>query len=159
MPARESALEGVVPQLGFLYGPGVPSAEFMLAMLRRRMMAMPRCGQAVVPWVEIGDAVAAFGAALERGRGGEIYNVVDDQSVTIAEFLAELPRVSSAPGPYGMPRWLARLAMPAGAELLGCTTLRVSNAKAKRLLGWTPAHHSYRTGLRHWHQQLIRNTQ
>jgi nucleoside-diphosphate-sugar epimerase len=45
--------------------------------------------------------------------------------------------------------WLARLVMPYAATILGHTELAVSNAKAKRELGWAPTAPSYEGVPRH----------
>jgi 2-alkyl-3-oxoalkanoate reductase len=142
------ALVGVVARLGTLYGPAVPSSEFMLSMLRRRLMALPGGGHGVLPWIEISDAVAAIARALETGRGS--YNVVDDEPVTVRAFVEELARLFGTPKPYALPYWLGRLTMPLGAHLLDRTVLRPPNAKAKEELAWSPTYRSYRDGIRHW---------
>jgi nucleoside-diphosphate-sugar epimerase len=148
-------LSSVVLRLGALYGPGVPSSEFMLKLLRRRLMGLPGGGRGVLPWIEIGDVVAAFASALHAGRG--ILNVVDDESVTVREFLDELARGFATPGPYRLPFLLGRLMMPFSAHLLNRTVLRVSNAKAVAELAWRPAHPTYAAGIRNWAEKTNRH--
>jgi 2-alkyl-3-oxoalkanoate reductase len=146
--AAAGAFVGVVARLGTLYGAAVPSSEFMLTMLRRRLMGLPGGGHGVLPWIEISDAVAAIARALETGGGS--YNIVDDEPVTVRAFVEELARVFATPKPYPLPYWLGRLTMPLGAHLLDCTVLRPSNAKAKEELAWSPTYPGYRDGIRHW---------
>jgi nucleoside-diphosphate-sugar epimerase len=146
--AARGDMDTIILRLGGLYGPGVPSSEFMLKMLRWRMMGLPGGGNGVLPWIEISDAVSAIVLALRSGAG--TYNIVDDEQVTVREFLMEMARVFNTPRPYTLPYSIGRLSMPVAAHLLGRTVLRLSAAKATKELGWTPTYPSYRSGLRHW---------
>jgi 2-alkyl-3-oxoalkanoate reductase len=142
----------IILRLGALYGPSVPSSEFMLKMLRWRMMGLPGGGRGVLPWIEISDAVSAIALALQAGGG--TYNIVDEEPVTVRDFLMEMARAFDTPRPYALPYWLGRLTMPFGTHLLGRTVLRLTTAKATRELGWSPNYPSYRSGLRHWAKSL-----
>jgi nucleoside-diphosphate-sugar epimerase len=94
----------------------------------------------------IADAAEATLAAVENGGRG-VYNIVDDDPAPVAEWLPELAAMLGAKKPIRVPRFIGRLAAgPAGVVLM--TELRgASNAKAKRELGWHPAHSSWRQGL------------
>ena len=85
-------------------------------------------------FIHIADAAEATVAAIERGRRG-IYNVVDDDPATVAEWLPALAHELGAPKPWHVPRFVGRLAAgEAGAVMM--TEIRgASNAKAKRELG------------------------
>lgn len=96
-------LEGIVLRFGTLYGPGVPSSEFMLTMLTRRLMALPGGGHSVLPWIMLSDAVSAIVLALRSAAVGEIYNIVDSEPVTVHEFVAELARAFGTPVPVPEP--------------------------------------------------------
>jgi nucleoside-diphosphate-sugar epimerase len=98
-------------------------------------------------------------AALERGRAGQAYNIVDDEPVRWHDFMSELARVVGAPAPWSIPRWVLRLAAPYAEIFLGETSLRVSNAKAKAELGWVPSVPTYREGVQRIAQALgvVRN--
>ena len=65
-----------------------------------------------------------------------------------ASWLPVYAQTLGAKPPRRVPAWLARLA--AGPDLAGAMlTMRgASNAKAKRELGWEPAHPSWRQGFR-----------
>jgi nucleoside-diphosphate-sugar epimerase len=102
----------------------------------------------VIPWIHVEDAASATVAALERARPGEVYNVVDDEAVTVGEFAAELARGLGAKGPRSVPWWMARATASFAARFFTEARLRVSNAKAKRDLGWAPSFPTYREGLR-----------
>ena len=85
------------------------------------------------------------GRAVERGSRG-IYNVVDDDPAPAAEWLPALAQTLGAKKPMRVPRFIGRLfAGEVGAVFM--TEIRgASNAKAKRELGWRPAHPSWRQG-------------
>ena len=85
-------------------------------------------------------------AAVEHGSRG-VYNIVDDDPAPVAEWLPALAKTLGAKNPVRVPRFVGRLfAGEAGVVMM--TELRgASNAKAKRELGWRPAHPSWRHGL------------
>jgi nucleoside-diphosphate-sugar epimerase len=145
-------LAGVILRLGTLYGPGVPSSEFMVMLLKRRLMALPGGGHSLLPWVTLSDAVRAIAIALTSTSVGEVYNIVDGEPVSVREFLTEISRVFETPEPYSMPYRAGRLLMPFGAPLLDRTLLRLTNKKASSELGWVPEYRCYRDGILHWAQ-------
>ncbi len=137
--------EGIVLRYGGFYGPGTsfaPGGE-QLEAIRRRLFPVIGGGEGIMSLIHVADAADATVRALERGRRG-IYNVVDDDPAPAKELL---PAVSSELGvrpPRRVPRWLARLlAGPAVVTMM--TEGRGSlNTKAKRELGWAPAHPTWR---------------
>ncbi len=140
-------LDGVVLRYGGLYGPdtGVFDGAFVEQIIRRRT---PMIGDGNGWWsfVHIEDAADATALALERGEPGQIYNIVDDEPAPVREWLPALAGVLGARPPRHVPAWLARLI--AGEHLVVMMTQQRagSNAKAKRALGWQPAHPSWRQG-------------
>jgi nucleoside-diphosphate-sugar epimerase len=52
-----------------------------------------------------------------------------------------------APRPRNLPRWVLRLAAPYITSFAFDTSMRVSNAKAKVELGWSPKSPTYREGV------------
>ena len=71
------------------------------------------------------------------GRVGQAYNIVD--------YLGALTAELGARRPWRMPTW--RLRPIPYLHTIMTTSMRVSNAKAKRELGWTPAVQTYREGV------------
>ncbi|NDU74937.1 NAD-dependent epimerase/dehydratase family protein [Actinomadura sp. DSM 109109] len=140
--------EGVVLRYGAFYGPGTSMApgSAQLEMIRKRRFPVVGDGGGVWSFVHIADAAEATVAAVENGGRG-VYNIVDDDPAPVAEWLPELAAKLGAKKPMRVPRFVGRLAAgPAGVVLM--TELRgASNAKAKRELGWHPAHPSWRQGL------------
>ena len=137
-------IEGIALRYGLLYGPGA-GAEDWVNMLRRRRLPVLRDGGGPLSWIYIEDAVAATVAALEKGRPGQAYNVVDDQPAAWGEVMEAMAKAFGAPSPLALPRWALRLAPY--AHTMMTSTLRVSNAKAKRELGWAPSYPTYRQGI------------
>jgi nucleoside-diphosphate-sugar epimerase len=104
-------------------------------------------------FVHIDDTSTATITALERGRPGAIYNIVDDEPISLNDYLRLLAQVSGARRPLALPGWLIRLAAPLAASLAQAR-LPLSNARAKRELDWRPRYPSCREGLRQVAQQL-----
>jgi nucleoside-diphosphate-sugar epimerase len=141
-------VEGIVLRYGGFYGPGTsiaPGGE-QLEMIRKRRFPVVGDGAGITSFVHIGDAADATVAALERGRPG-IYNVVDDEPAAVNEWLPEVARRIGAKPPRSVPRWLGRLLAGEAATAMMTEVRGASNEKAKRELGWAPAHPSWREGI------------
>jgi 2-alkyl-3-oxoalkanoate reductase len=140
-------IEGVALRYGTLYGPGTGIAEDgdIAAMVRKRRLPIVGDGGGVWSFTHVDDAATATVAAIERGAPG-VYNISDDEPVTVADWLPELARVLGAKPPRRVPVWLGRLATgEVGVSMM--TRIRgASNAKARRELGWRPRYASYRDG-------------
>ena len=100
-----------------------------------------------LPFVHIEDAATATIAALDA-PAGSVFNIVDDTPATWREVHEERARAFEAPDPTAVPSWLMRRTAPFRAELLTATSVRVSNARARAALGWSPSYPSYREGIR-----------
>jgi len=142
-------LEGIVLRYGGLYGPGTSMARGgdQYEALRRRRFPVIGDGGGVWSLVHVEDAAAATVAAIERGAPG-IYNVVDDEPAPVREWLPALAAAFGAEPPRHLPGLLGRLALGPGGFTLMTGIRGASNAKARRELGWTPAHPSWRDGFR-----------
>ena len=140
-------IEGLVLRYGFFYGPGTHYGEggYMLEDVRRRRLPIVGKGAGTFSFIHVDDAADATVAAVERGAPG-IYNITDDDPAALSEWVPVLAEAAGARRPLRVPVWLARLV--AGRQVADwANELRgASNQKAKRELGWTPAHTSWRTG-------------
>jgi len=136
------AAGGIVLRYGGFYG---SPQDAQLELVRKRRFPIVGDGGGVWSFVHLDDAAAATVLAVERGTPG-IYNVVDDEPAPVREWLPALAAVIGAKPPRRVPRWLARLvAGEAGVALM--TEIRgASNAKAKRELGGSLRHPSWRQG-------------
>lgn len=149
----EAPLEGIVLRYGSFYGPGASDA--LVEVIRQRRFPLIGDGGGVWSWVHIEDAAAATVAALERGHRG-IYNIVDDDPASVAEWLPYLAAAVGAKPPLRLPVWLGRLL--AGEAVVRWVTegRGASNAKARRELRWQPRWSSWRVGFRHALQEPVR---
>ena len=143
-------LEGVVLRYGGLYGPGtnLGAGGDMTELLRRRRVPVIGDGAGVWSFVHVDDAAAATVLATEGGAPG-IYNVCDDEPAPVSTWLPELAKALDAPPPRRVPVWLGRIAAGEAAVSMFTRTRGVSNAKAKRELGWRLAYPSWRDGFRY----------
>ena len=139
--------EGIVLRYGSFYGPDTGMlSRAMIDQVRRRHVPLIGGGGGRWSFIHVEDAAAATVAAIERGKPGEIYNIVDDDPAPVSEWLPALATLAGARPPIRVPAWLGRLF--AGEHLVSMMTeVRAgSNAKARRELGWQPAHPSWRQG-------------
>lgn len=142
-----STPEGIVLRYGFFYGLETGTlSPAMKDQLRRRRVPVIGNGGGYWSFIHTEDAASGTVAAVERGRGGNIYNIVDDHPVQVRDWLPALAEILGAKPPLHVPAWLGRLL--AGEHMVAMMTevRGASNAKAKRELGWLPAHPSWREG-------------
>lgn len=142
-----AAPEGIVLRYGFFYGPETGAlSSAMQDQLRRRRVPMIGDGGGHWSFIHTEDAASATLAAVEHGRAGNIYNIVDDHPAQVRDWLPALAALLGAKPPLHVPAWLGRLL--AGEHMVAMMTevRGASNIKAKRELDWLPAHPSWRDG-------------
>lgn len=140
-------MEGLVLRFGWFYGPGTylgPGGS-QAEEVRKRRYPIVGPGDATFSFIHIEDAAAAVVAALERGAPG-IYNVADDAPAPLREWLPVFAETLGAKPPRRVPLWLVGLVVGRAMARAAAGTRGASNAKAKRELGWEPAHPSWRQG-------------
>jgi nucleoside-diphosphate-sugar epimerase len=140
---------GVALRYGYFYGPGSAiSGEGSIASdVRRRRLPIVGGGGGVWSFIHIEDAARATLAALAVA-GPAVYNIVDDEPAPAARWIPALADALGAPRPLRVPALIARLAAGSYGVAVMTTAQGASNALAKRELGWTPAHPSWREGFR-----------
>jgi nucleoside-diphosphate-sugar epimerase len=140
LTSREhSDTEGIVLRYGLFYGPGVPHDELFTRLAK--WWALPAMtGHGIASWVHIDDVAKATADAVTKGRGGQIYNIVDDRPQSFADYARELSKKLHRPPPIPISHRLVGLVASYPATAFGTTWLPLSNAKAKAELGWTPSH-------------------
>ncbi|MDZ5446715.1 NAD(P)-dependent oxidoreductase [Micromonospora sp. 4G57] len=136
-------MEGVALRYGFFYGQD-RMTSMIVNLVRKRRLPVPS-GGGFANFIYLEDAAAATVAALEKGRAGQAYNIVDDEPVRWGDYLDTLAAAFGARRPWRVPSWMLRPIPYAHAMMT--TSMRVSNAKAKRELGWAPAVPTYREGI------------
>jgi nucleoside-diphosphate-sugar epimerase len=139
--------EGIVLRYGSFYGPGTSMAPGgqQLEMVRKGRFPLVGDGAGVWSFIHIADAAEATVAAVEHGSRG-VYNIVDDDPAAVAEWLPALARELGARKPMRVPRVVGRLFAGEAGVVMMTEARGASNAKAKRELGWQPAHPSWRRG-------------
>ena len=144
---QSSSPEGIVLRYGAFYGDNTGLFDGpLLEQIRRRRAPVIGSGNGWWSFVHIDNAAQAAALAIERGVGGAIYNIVDDEPAPVREWLPVLAKLLAAKPPRHVPAWLARIF--GGEHLVAMMTeaRAGSNAKAKAELGWRPDHSSWRTG-------------
>jgi 2-alkyl-3-oxoalkanoate reductase len=137
-----TAAGGIALRYGGFYG---AANDGLIEPVRKRMFPIVGDGAGVSSFVHLDDAATATVLALEDGRPG-VFNVVDDEPAPVREWLPVLAQALGARPPRRFPRWLTRLLAGEGAVVMGTQARGASNAKAKRELGWTLRHPTWREG-------------
>ncbi len=133
---------GIALRYGGFYG---AHNDGLVDPVRKRQFPIIGEGGGVSSFIHLDDAAGATVLALEHDRAG-IYNIVDDDPAPVREWLPVLAQALGAKPPRHFPRWLARLFAGEAAVMIGTESRGASNAKAKRELGWTLRHPSWRQG-------------
>jgi nucleoside-diphosphate-sugar epimerase len=137
--AQVKQFPAVVLRLAGIYG---PARGYWLRQYLKGEAKMVGEGKRVLNQIHREDVIGAIIAALERGRSGSIYNVVDDEPVSqlaLFQWLAgELDR--ALPPSVSEDQTTARKR--------GVTNKRVSNAKLKVELGYALKYPTFREGYR-----------
>lgn len=131
-------------RLGGLYGPG---RCLTLDALRAAPATLPGFGDYPLNLARIEDAATAVMACFRSGGTGGAYSVVDDEPALKSDIVAWLakrlgvatPAFAGAESGEGTG---SRRFGPSGRP----ASRRISNAKARRELGWRPAFRSFREG-------------
>jgi len=141
--------EGIALRYGGLYGPDTSldsDGGEMTEMIRRRLFPIVGDGNGMFSFIHVADAADATLAAVERGTRG-VYHIVDDEPAPIKDWLPVVADRLGAKPPLRIPRWLGRLVGGEMVVTMSTETRGASNERAKRVLGWTPRHASWRDSL------------
>jgi nucleoside-diphosphate-sugar epimerase len=135
---KQSGFPAVILRVAGIYGPG---RGYYLQSYLKQEARIEGSGDRYLNMAHRDDVAGAIIAAMERGRAGELYNVVDDEPVKQMDFyrwLAKktgrgLPPVIEENSGMGMRR--------------GVTNKRLSNRKLKTELGYSFQYPTFREGL------------
>jgi nucleoside-diphosphate-sugar epimerase len=143
---RSGAIEAVVLRYGLFYGSEVPSTVHMIELIRKRRLPVVRSDRGRLPLINLEDAVTATIRALDKASAGAVYNIVDDEAVSLREVVETIAACSGSANPYHVPGWLPRLVAPAMSKLTA-RQLPLSNATAKAELVWRLKYPTMREGV------------
>ena len=137
--------EGVVLRFGGFYAPYAPSTLQALGLARWGLFPIVGGGDRYVSSIHVDDAAAGVVAAL--GVPGGIYNVCDDEPVTLDAYAAALADAFGFRRPWHVSPGLARLLLGPAVQVL-TRSQRVANTMFKAVSGWAPRYPSVREGWR-----------
>jgi nucleoside-diphosphate-sugar epimerase len=145
--SRERNFPAMILRVAGIYGPdrGHWFQQFLKGEAR-----IEGSGERFLNMIHRDDVVGCIIATLERGRGGEIYNAVDDEPVSQRDFFSWLAAMLHKPMPV------------AAAENIdakrkrGITNKKISNSKLKTELGYHFKYPSFREGYTAAIQELIK---
>jgi len=142
------AAGGIVLRYGYFYGPGSAIARDGSTGRAVRARKLPVIGGGTGVWsfIHVQDAAEATLAALEKGTPGRPYNIVDDDPALVRDWMPVLAQAVGGKPPRRVPAWLARPRAGSHGVAIMTRSQGASNARAKRDLGWQPAHPSWRDG-------------
>jgi nucleoside-diphosphate-sugar epimerase len=136
---------GISLRMGPFYGPQSAQSRYILELAGRGLSPFIARNDAYHPFIWIDDAAAAVVAAIDAGSSG-VFDVVDDDPLTVAEIMAVLAQVVGRRRLWRIPRWLLRYSLGPSLAALSSRSRRVTNAAYKAAVGWTPSVPSARTG-------------
>ena len=131
---------------GKIYGNG-GLFRFMYNMMEKGRSRIIGKGDNCIPNVHACDAASAIMKAIEVLPVGEKFIIADDTPVTQKDFTCYMAALMNKRPPGHLPAFIIRLLLGKDFYEIIRMNCRVSNAKAKRILGWYPKYPSYKEGL------------
>jgi nucleoside-diphosphate-sugar epimerase len=131
---------------GKIYGNG-GLFRFMYNMMARGRSMIIGKGDNYIPNIHAADAASAIIKTIEKLPVGEKILIADDTPATQKDFTGYMAELMKQKPPRSIPGFIIRLALGKDFYHVLRMDCRVSNAKAKALLGWEPMYPSYREGL------------
>ncbi len=104
-------------------------------------------GENCIPNIHADDAAEAILKSVEKIPVGEKFIIADDFAVSQTDFNCHIADLLKLEHPKHIPGFIIRMVL--GKDLYQVVTMncRVTNIKAKTMLGWVPGFPSYREGL------------
>jgi nucleoside-diphosphate-sugar epimerase len=142
LPRAGEGTEVDILRLPGIYGPG---RNALVKLRRGEARRIVKPGHAVNR-AHVEDIAAVTRLVLEGGLRGQIWNVADDEPAPPQDVIAYAAKLLGVEPPPEEPFDMAILSVMSASFF--AEEKRVSNAKAKALLGFAPAYPTYREGLR-----------
>jgi nucleoside-diphosphate-sugar epimerase len=143
--AKEGAIHATVLRFGGFYGFGAGLESFVEQLRKRRLPVVDSAN--ATPWVHIEDCALAVVAAVESGAWASVYNIVDDEARPMSSVFRTMAKLAGAPSPPSVPGFVVGLLAPYLKALLIDSTIRPSNIRARREIGWAPRYRTVEDGL------------
>jgi nucleoside-diphosphate-sugar epimerase len=135
---RESGFPGIILRLAGIYG---PDRGFWFKQFLNGQAKLDGDGSRFLNMIHRDDVTGAIVAALEFGKPGEIYNVVDEVPVAQKDLFAWLSETLDKPMPPSVP-------LDDVLRKRGATNKRLSNRKLKQQLNYSFRYPTFREGFR-----------
>jgi 2-alkyl-3-oxoalkanoate reductase len=151
--AEERFLNVPIPawvlRAGTLYGPHDAGMKALHGLLLNGRNVYFGDSHALRSWIYVSDLADAVVRAAETDGPDQVVNVVDDQPASAAELVAHLAAGIGLPVPTGVsiPAFMSRYILSPLQEKFLNSSHKVSNARAKAMLGWSPRYPNIRVGL------------
>ena len=129
-------LKWVLLRAGFVYSAHDWHTRNLFSQLAAGKIPPLAGEQSYVSPIHTEDLAEAVVCAVENAPAGSTFNVVDDRPVRLNELLAGAAHAMGVKSPGALPSFLIRLYMGKDLYRLLQTSCRVSNQRAKDLLGW-----------------------
>ena len=131
---RTSGLDWIILRGGLLYGPGTGREEGWWGAALQGRLTIPGDGSDLISLVHVVDMARAVVAATEHASPNRIYNIVDDEPVSVKDLFSYIAAQVGEEAPQaGGPKFLP--------------SLGVKNTKAQIELAWRPVYPNYQIGL------------
>lgn len=145
---KNEGLKLVVLSPGFVYGPGGLFKTSFYDTLKKGQLRVFGQGQNYWSPIQVDDLARAFSSALVHGHYGEVYNIVDDNPISLRQLIDNITSAQGVKSVGTIPPWLISLLI--GGPLVKSLTssFRVRNEKAKRDLNWQPQYGSFKDGIK-----------
>lgn len=134
---------GTLLRFGSLYAPEARSTDEYLRVARVHVAPVPGRGDAYVSSTHADDAASAVVAAVYAPP--DVYNVVDDEPLTRREYVGAFAAAFGLRRLHLIPERVIGLAGGSGGRALAASQ-RVSNARFRAAVAWTPAFRDARVG-------------
>ena len=150
-PLIEQALERDFPLVlmapGQIYGPGGSFERELYREVKEGTFRLIGDGDNCQPWVYVDDLAEAYIRALEVLPVGHRFIIADDEPVTMKAFTETLAHFIGVDMPAALRPMVARVQLGRLSFETATRNSVVSNARARKYLGWEPAYASYVDGL------------
>jgi len=131
---------------GKIYGNG-GLFRFMYNMMDKGRSKIIGKGDNYIPNIHASDAANAIIKAIEKMPIGEKFIIAGDTHVTQKDFTIYMAELMNKKRPCKIPGFIIKLILGKDFYEIIRMNYKVSNEKAKRILGWYPKYPSYKEGL------------